>query len=814
MNQELLLKKLESFLWKTASTVDVQMDLGEFKDYLFRLLFLKRISDVFEEEREKLVQLSIASGGELEHERDIAENDCDQYTFFIPKTARWSVLSQYKDNLGENLNKAAIEIETHNPFLEGIFTSFDFSSSNKLTDSKLCTLMSYLNNINLRNENLGEPELLGAVFESLLKKFADSSGKKGKEFFTPREVTQLLVTLANPEPGMSVYDPTSGTGGMLLQFREHLKKMGEDPANLALFGQEMNMNTLATCKINLALHGVKDADIRLGDTLREPAHIVGKKLMTFDRVIANPPISLKHWGEDECRNDMLGRFPYGIPPKSSGDLAFVQHMLASANSNGTVAVIMSHGVLFRGGVEKEIRRAMLQDDLIEAVIGLPPALFYGTGVHTCVLIINKSKPLERKGRILFIDASEGFESARMMNRLRHKDIDLIAESFRRFESKGTFSKVVNVDEVVANDVSLNIRLYVDNSQAAQELRKLLEHHEGFEQLSLSSEKLVKSIKVVKPGGEMDVKNAVYFNRYLPEKSAILLDLKNCTSLTSSFIEVVFNENKLLNEYAKLFFESSLGYLMLRRLPVGVSVQMLQAKSIQSLSIPIPHTLVQNSVIKVASKLQIARQQIDLFFSTLTTEPKKYKVIEDNTDSMVYTLSSMSESKHAQHLVKIGETRYLEYKQSFFANVDKIYSSENKIEKNRDVQGEVIKDIASFMNTEGGTLLVGVNDDGKVTGIEREMKRFGWKKIDSYFQELGAQLESRLGKNYHQYCKLSEVIIDGKTIAMVDCKRSPHPTFMDNEKFHIRTDTSSPSLTGEAMLRYIQNHFKVTLINDQ
>ncbi|WP_235202561.1 MULTISPECIES: N-6 DNA methylase [Vibrio] len=270
-----------------------------------------------------------------------------------------------------------------------------------------------------------------------------------------------------PHAGMRIYDPTTGSGGMLVQTRNYLKEHGENPANLSLFGQEMNLNTWAICKMNMFLHGVHSADIRKGDTLREPKHTEGGELLSFDRVIANPPFSLKKWGKDECDSDGFGRFPYGTPPKDAGDLAFVQHMIASTNNEGMVGVVMPHGVLFRGSSEKAIRQGILEDDLLEAVIGLPSGLFYGTGIPACLLIINKNKTAERRGKVLFINSELEFEEGKNQNKLRPQDITKIVETFDNYADVKRYAKVVNFSEIAENDFNLNIRRYADTSPPAE-----------------------------------------------------------------------------------------------------------------------------------------------------------------------------------------------------------------------------------------------------------------------------------------------------------------------------------------------------------
>ena len=297
--------------------------------------------------------------------------------------------------------------------------------------------------------------------------FADSAGKKGGEFYTPSEVVRLLVALLKPQAGMRIYDPTAGSGGMLIQTRGYLLQHADNPADLSLYGQEMNLNTWAICKMNMFLHGVFNADIQKGDTLRNPMHVLQGNMMTFDRVIANPPFSLKKWGKEEADTDPYGRFCYGTPPKDAGDLAFVQHMLASLNQQGIMGVIMPHGVLFRGASEKMIRQGLLEDDVLEAVIGLPASLFYGTSIPACLLIINQDKSIERQGKVLFINAEQHYAEYKNQNKLRQNDIDLIVDTFVQYQSIQRYSAVVPLNVIRDNDYNLTIRRYADTSPPAE-----------------------------------------------------------------------------------------------------------------------------------------------------------------------------------------------------------------------------------------------------------------------------------------------------------------------------------------------------------
>lgn len=490
MSDTVSLSQLEQHLAKAAWILKGPVDAADFKVFIFPLLFFKRISDVYDEE----YSISLKESG---GDKSYAELE-EFHRFVIPQGCHWNDVRSITTNVGQALQNAFREIEKANQkALYGIFGDAPWTNKDKLPDSLLIDLIEHFSKINLCSSCV-EPDVLGQSYEYLIKQFADLTNKKAGEFYTPRSVVRLMGMIIGPKEGETVYDPACGTGGMLLECVNSLRRNNKDFRTLKIYGQEKNLTTSSIARINMFLHGIEDFQIVRGDTLRNPAFYNGDKLAAFDCVIANPPFSLEKWGDDLWVKDPYGRNFAGVPPTSNGDLAWVQHMIKSmAYPQGRIAVVLPHGALFRKGREGIIRKAILKMDILEAVIGLGSNIFYGTGLAACILVFKANKPDNKEGKVLFIDASDQIRVGRAQNYLEEKHADQIYKWYSDFADVENYARVANLKEIEANDGSLNIPLYIekkinDNLPSLEEATAQLKN--SVDEMWQSQERLKKLLK--------------------------------------------------------------------------------------------------------------------------------------------------------------------------------------------------------------------------------------------------------------------------------------------------------------------------------
>ncbi len=450
VNNSLSKQELESYLWGAAVFLRNKIDPGDYKGYIFPLLFLKRISDVYDEEYQKAL-----SESNTDIEYALSKTN---HMFQVSSNSHWNELRKTSKNIGQKILEIMRAIEKSNPMLFGIFGDANWSNKERLSDETLSNLIDHFSKKTLSLENIPNDEM-GFGYEYLIKKFADDSGHTAAEFYTNRTLVNLMTRILDPTENESIYDPTCGTGGMLLESVNHLERNNREFRNIKLFGQEKNAITSGIARMNMFLHGIEDFEIKRGDTLSDPLFVNDDRLKKFNCILANPPYSISKWNQKNWQNDPYGRNIYGVPPQSRADYAFLQHIVKSLDEkNGRAAILFPHGVLFRDE-EHELRKKLIEHDVIESIIGLGPNLFYNSPMEACVMILKSSKTNKRKNKILFINGINEITKVRGQSHLSEENIQKILSTYKNFNSLEKFSYLADLSEIIDNNYILSIPIY-------------------------------------------------------------------------------------------------------------------------------------------------------------------------------------------------------------------------------------------------------------------------------------------------------------------------------------------------------------------
>ncbi len=453
-------KQLEDYLWGAANILRGMIDAADFKQYIFPLLFFKRVSDLWDEEYQTAL---LVSGNDLSY-AEFAEN----HRFQIPKGCHWEDVRKKTVDVGAFLQNALNGIEKANfEMLHDVFGDAQWTNKRRMSDEKMLDLIEHFSKMKLTIAEVPH-DIMGEGYEYLIKKFADDSGHTAAEFYTNRTVVKLMTQITDPKSSESIYDPTCGSGGILLSAALHLKEQGKEYRTLKLYGQELNLITSAIARINMFMHNVDEFLIVQGDTLDSPQILENDELKKFDVIMANPPYSVKKWSQSKWMNDPFGRNIWGTPPQGCADYAFQQHIMKSLNpETGRCVVLWPHGVLFRDS-EAEIRKRMIELDFVDAVIGLGKNLFYNSSMESCLLVCRMKKPKERKGKIIFIDAKDELRIDRTNAWLELKHIDKISKAYWNYKDVDGFAKVVSNKATLENNGNLNIQLYFKQNYTVNE----------------------------------------------------------------------------------------------------------------------------------------------------------------------------------------------------------------------------------------------------------------------------------------------------------------------------------------------------------
>lgn len=762
--------ELYSSLLSSCDPIRDSMDLSHIKGYMLVLLFIKYISDKYTGSPDALIK--------------------------VPVGSRFSDLVALKGtpNIGDSINKKIIKPltdENNLPCMPDFNDSQRLGRGEEMVD-RLTKLIAIFENEVFDFSDSSKAESIIEIFDFLVQHFADLSGKSYDELATPKGVGKLLAKLVlsgkDVKQNISVYDPACGAASLLCRVAK------EAGGQADLYGEEVNGETITLATLRLILDG-RLPKISRSDVLSSPGFVDNGKLKKFDYIVSNPPFSVRQWSSDfEPANDVYGRFSFGVPPKNIGDFAFIQHMIASLKDDGRIVTLTTMGVLFRSGAEGEIRKNLIDADLIEAIIGLPSNLLPYTSIPTCILVLNKNKQADRKDKILFINASNEFVQEKRQNKLQSEHVEKIFDAFLSFQDEDLFSKVFSLSEIRDNKYNLNISRYVDNSEIGALVRQ---YYGNFSKSSLSDVALeINSIPQSKNFSEEP--NAIYIARI--GKLFVATDLEHLKGRHSNYHQVVLCPEKVLNVYLMHFFESDIGQHVLHGLSNTSVAPMITREGLNDCLLALPSLDDQKKNIEVHRKLSQLEESIRTIKGELTSNPVLPTDFADQLDRMLGAATQLTEADKIRSLIRKGESKILEFKETF-----SLCMREQK--KADYVEVSALKTIVAFLNSDGGVLLVGVNDDERVTGLDIELEKFHKNSSDKFLLHFKNKLKKRVGADFYPFINYELIDVGGFKVFKCVCTQSTEPCFLDGKDFYVRTNPATDKLEGVQQWQYMNKRFQ-------
>ena len=818
---------LKKQLWNIANTLRSNMSADDFREYTLGLIFYKYLSEKLNHYTDELlggIKFS-AIDENSEEGKEILEvlqkESLDKLGYFLKPSQLFHVIAEAGVN-GQfilddvcdalhNIEQSAQGAGSTEDF-DGLFDELDLNSrklGNSLTarNKLLVRTLEHVDNIDFHLES-SEIDILGDAYEYLIGMFASGEGKKAGEFYTPQMASKLLaklVTLNNPNL-QSVYDPTCGSGSLLLRVAKEA-----DSPDLKFYGQEVNSSTYSLARMNMIMHDIHYSrfDIQNGNTLEEPAHID----MRFSAVVANPPFSMSWSANPQYLNDE--RFSeYGkLAPKSKADFAFVQHMVHQLDDIGTMAVVLPHGILFRGAAEKHIRQHLIKEkNYVDAVIGLPANIFWGTSIPTCVLVLKKNRKID--DNILFIDASQGFDKGTANNIIRDEDIQRIIEAVSKRQSIDNFAFAATQADIKENDYNLNIPLYIDASPQFHYLQTLKEQLQEYEPEQLS-DFIVQQFSYRNDLPEDHFDNTLIVAR--SKTNQFLVSSKPTDKSKPSDFVFVFNQEDIDTRYLELFFQSNLGQSILSDCAAksGGVLKITLESLHNNLIAPIPPLDIQQACVESNNAIDNFLKELEGYKKDIIFKPNRSKELLAKVNATLDYVRDTNKIERLLEMIRVGENSVHEFKETFSLDLKRVENDSNyKIKKEGTIEHSSLKTIAAFLNARGGTLFVGVSDDQKISGIERDVNQFHLESVDNFLLHFKNLVKNQIGESFYPFIQIDIEILQSKQVLVVKCTKANQPCFLGKEQhFYVRSPSGATDLiAGKIMWDYLQAHFVNTIKN--